>query len=256
LVTAQKCVRTGDIDEVGDDSHLTFFEMLGNFSFGDYFKKEAIAYSWEFLTGKEWLGLDPTRLSFTVFEDDDLAYDCWSEHISAAGIDPTTRIMRLSEETNYWPPFSVSKGSPGPCGPNSEMFYWTNPMTIPGIMAGEYSREQWIADDEAKNWLEIWNDVFIQFDWQGKLRNPERPSDGWQKSGMPNLPFLSIDTGMGMERTVAVLDGKSSVYDTDAFLPILAKIDALRSGDSANQPPPVRRLTDSPVWESDSYIVI
>jgi alanyl-tRNA synthetase len=252
LVTAQKCVRTGDIDEVGDDSHLTFFEMLGNFSFGDYFKKEAIAYSWEFLTGKEWLGLDPTRLSFTVFEDDDLAYDCWSEHISAAGIDPTTRIMRLSEETNYWPPFSVSKGSPGPCGPNSEMFYWTNPMTIPGIMAGEYSREQWIADDEAKNWLEIWNDVFIQFDWQGKLRNPERPSDGWQKSGMPNLPFLSIDTGMGMERTVAVLDGKSSVYDTDAFLPILAKIDALRSGDSANQPPPVRRLTDSPVWESDS----
>ena len=100
LVTAQKCVRTGDIDEVGDDSHLTFFEMMGNFSFGDYFKNEAIAYSWEFLTDEKWLGLDPQRLSFTVFEDDDEAYDCWATHIKAAGIDPTTRIMRLSEETN------------------------------------------------------------------------------------------------------------------------------------------------------------
>ncbi len=229
LVTAQKCVRTGDIDEVGDDSHLTFFEMMGNFSFGDYFKKEAIAYSWEFLTDEKWLGLDPQRLSFTVFEDDDEAYDCWATHIKAAGIDPTTRIMRLSEETNYWPPKSISKGSPGPCGPNSEMFYWTNPETVPGTNPGDYSREEWIADDEARNWLEIWNDVFIQFDWQGKLRNPDRPSDGWEKSGMPNLPFASIDTGLGLERTVAVLEGKSSVYDTDAFLPILAKIDQLRS---------------------------
>lgn len=229
LVTAQKCVRTGDIDEVGDDSHLTFFEMMGNFSFGDYFKKEAIAFSWEFLTGKEWLGLDPKRLSFTVFEDDDEAYNCWSEHISAAGIDPSTRIMRLSEETNYWPPKSISKGSPGPCGPNSEMFYWTNPDTIPGTNPGDYSRDQWIADDDARNWLEIWNDVFIQFDWQGKMRNPERPSDGWEKSGMPNLPFASIDTGLGLERTVAVLEGKSSVYDTDAFVPILNLIDSLQS---------------------------
>ena len=228
LVTAQKCVRTGDIDEVGDDSHLTFFEMMGNFSFGDYFKNEAIAYSWEFLTDEKWLGLDPQRLSFTVFEDDDEAYDCWATHIKAAGIDPTTRIMRLSEETNYWPPKSISKGSPGPCGPNSEMFYWTNPETVPGTNPGDYSREEWIADDEARNWLEIWNDVFIQFDWQGKLRNPERPSDGWEKSGMPNLPFASIDTGLGLERTVAVLEGKSSVYDTDAFTAILAKIDALR----------------------------
>ena len=234
LVTAQKCVRTGDIDEVGDDSHLTFFEMMGNFSFGDYFKSEAIAYSWEFLTDKQWLGLDPKRLSFTVFEDDDEAYNCWAVHIKQAGIDPTTRIVRLSEETNYWPPKSISKGSPGPCGPNSEMFYWTNPATVPGTKAGDYSREQWIADDEARNWLEIWNDVFIQFDWQGKLRNPERPSDGWEKSGMPNLPFASIDTGLGLERTVAVLEGKSSVYDTDAFTAILAKIDELRGVDDSS----------------------
>ncbi|MEI8281514.1 MAG: alanine--tRNA ligase, partial [Armatimonadota bacterium] len=227
LVTAQKCVRTGDIDEVGDDSHLTFFEMLGNFSFGDYFKKEAVAFSWEFLTDKEWLGLDPKRLSFTVFEDDE-AYGFWAEHLERAGIDPTTRIFRLGEETNYWPAGSFTKGPPGPCGPNSEMFYWTNPLTVPGIKAGDYSRDQWIADDEARNWLEIWNDVFIQSEWQGHLHNPDRPSDGWEKTGMPSLPFKSIDTGMGMERTVAVLEGKSSVYDTDAFLPILTKIDSLR----------------------------
>ena len=225
--------------------------MMGNFSFGDYFKSEAIAYSWEFLTDEKWLGLDPKRLSFTVFEDDDEAYNCWAAHIKKVGIDPSTRIMRLSEETNYWPPKSISKGSPGPCGPNSEMFYWTNPATVPGTKAGDYTREQWIADDEARNWLEIWNDVFIQFDWQGKLRNPERPSDGWEKSGMPNLPFASIDTGLGLERTVAVLEGKSSVYDTDAFLPILAKIDALRLG-SDGSTPTSSSLTDSPFWESDS----
>lgn len=229
LVTAQKCVRTGDIDEVGDDSHLTFFEMLGNFSFGDYFKKEAIAYSWEFLTSSEWLGLDPKRLSFTVFEEDDVAFECWSSHLEQAGIDPSTRIFRLGEETNYWPAGSFSAGPPGPCGPNSEMFFWTNPETVPGTQAGDYDRDRWIADDESKNWLEIWNDVFIQYEWQGHHRNPDRPSDGYVKTGLPNLPFASIDTGMGMERTVAVLTGKTTVYDTDAFLPILEKIEALRS---------------------------
>ncbi len=253
LVTAQKCVRTGDIDEVGDDSHLTFFEMLGNFSFGDYFKEEAIAYSWEFLTGKDWLGLDPKRLSFTIFEDDEVAYEAWSKHLKSVGIDPSTRIMRMSEETNYWPPFSVSKGSPGPCGPNSEMFYWTNPETVPGVNVGDYDRDRWIADDEARNWLEIWNDVFIQYDWQGKLRNPERPSDGWVKSSMPNLPFASIDTGMGMERTVAVLAGKTTVYDTDAFLPILEKIDGLRRseepsslGEAGKRSEPGEGFTETP----------
>src|SRR6185369_15098624 len=122
LTTAQKCVRTGDIDEVGNLSHLTFFEMMGNFSFGDYFKKEAVAFSWEFLTSKEWLNLDPKKLSFTVFEDDNETFGYWSEHISAAGLDPSSRIFKLSEETNYWPAGAFSKGPPGPCGPNSEMF--------------------------------------------------------------------------------------------------------------------------------------
>ena len=222
VTTAQKCVRTGDIDEVGDDSHLTFFEMLGNFSFGDYFKLEAIDYSWEFLTGEKWLNLDPTRLSFTVFDNDDEAYNKWADHLTKVGIDPTTRIFRLGEETNYWPAGAFSKGPPGPCGPNSEMFYWNSNATVPGIKAGDYSREQWLADDDAKNWLEIWNDVFIQYEWQGT-----EGKDGWEKTGMPNLPFQSIDTGMGIERTVAVLNGYRSVYETDAFSSIFDKIKSL-----------------------------
>ncbi len=225
LTTAQKCVRTGDIEEVGDTSHLTFFEMLGNFSFGDYFKKDAIAYSWEFLTSSEWLGLDPNRLAFTVFSEDDEAFGHWSEHIAKAGIDPNTRIFRLGEDTNYWPASSFSKGPPGPCGPNSEMFYWTSQTEPPPT--GPYSREDYLRDEAAGKWLEIWNDVFIQYDWQGRLRNPERPNEGYQKEGMPDLPFQSIDTGMGLERTSAVLGGFSSVYDTDAFQVIIREIEAV-----------------------------
>ncbi len=236
LTTAQKCVRTGDIDEVGNLSHLTFFEMLGNFSFGEYFKEEAIAYSWEFLTSKDWLGLDPKRLSFTVFEEDDETFGYWAKHLSEAGIDPETRVFRLGEETNYWPAGAFSNGPPGPCGPNSEMFYWvSNDSEPPPFSRNEkeegagggvpaYTRDQWIADDAAKNWLEIWNDVFIQYEWQGELKNPERPADGFKKLGMPNLPFQSIDTGMGLERTSAVLGGFQSVYDTDLFEPIINRI--------------------------------
>ncbi len=234
LTTAQKCVRTGDIDEVGNLSHLTFFEMLGNFSFGDYFKEEAIAYSWEFLTSAEWLGLDPKRLSFTVFEEDDETYGYWAKHLSEAGIDPETRVFRLGEETNYWPAGAFSNGPPGPCGPNSEMFYWTsNEVEPPPFSRNEegagggvspYTRDQWIADDAAKNWLEIWNDVFIQYEWQGELKNPDRPAMGFKKTGMPKLPFESVDTGMGLERTSAVLGGFQSVYDTDLFTPIVSRI--------------------------------
>ena len=240
LATAQKCVRTGDIESVGNLSHLTFFEMLGNFSFGDYFKKEAIDFSWEFLTSPQWLGLDPKRLSFTVFEEDDEAYACWEQHVKSAGIKPETRIFRLGEETNYWPAGAFSSGPPGPCGPNSEMFYWTSNDTPPPTIDGTYTTEEWLADDAAKNWLEIWNDVFIQFEWQGELKNPERPSDGYQKLAMPNLPFQSIDTGMGLERTSAVLNGFSSVYDTDLFQPILSRISA-----ETKEKTPYRQLDES-----------
>ncbi|HEY0866648.1 MAG TPA: alanine--tRNA ligase [Fimbriimonas sp.] len=239
LATAQKCVRTGDIDEVGDLSHLTFFEMMGNFSFGDYFKAQAIAYSWEFLTSKEWLGLDPRKLSFTVHESDHEAFDEWSFWLRSVDIDPETRVFRLGEETNYWPAGAFSNGPPGPCGPNSEMFYWVGDGPPPlaakpeegagggGSGAGPYTREDWLRDDEAKRWLEIWNDVFIQYEWQGHLRNPARPSEGYEKDGMPALPFMSVDTGMGLERTAAALAGHDSVYDTDVFQPILGLISGL-----------------------------
>lgn len=232
LTTAQKCVRTGDIESTGDDSHLTFFEMMGNFSFGDYFKEEAIAYSWEFLTSPEWLGLEPTKLCFTVFENDDVSFDSWSRHLEAAGLDPNARIFRLGEETNCWPAGAFTHGPPGPCGPNSEMFYWISPEPPP---TGPYTREQYTQDDAEGKWLEIWNDVFIQYEWQGAPRNPERTSDGFVKTGMPNLPFNSVDTGMGLERTAAALGGKRTVYDTDAFEPILRKIEALRANSMPDQ---------------------
>jgi alanyl-tRNA synthetase len=248
LTTAQKCVRTGDIETVGDLTHLTFFEMMGNFSFGDYFKKEAVNLSWEFLTSPQWLGLDPKRLSFTVFEEDDEAFMAWSEKLQSVGINPETRVFRLDEETNYWPAGAFSAGPPGPCGPNSEMFYWTSEeIPVPSTESG-YGREDWIRDDAAQNWLEIWNDVFIQFEWQGHLRNPEKPGEGYIKDGMPLLPFQSVDTGMGLERTITVLTGKKSLYDTDLFEPILRHIGELRAipfeaGMLSNDDDPVGRAT-------------
>lgn len=228
LTTCQKCVRTGDIDEVGDLTHLTFFEMLGNFSFGDYFKKDAIAFSWEFMTSKEWLGLDVNRLSFTVFETDDEAYECWSEHLRSVGIDPATRVFRLGQDTNYWPAGSFTAGPPGPCGPNTEMFYWAdNSVPVP---SGPYSREDWLREEGQGLWLEIWNDVFIQSEWQGQLNDPSRPEKGWKKTGMPDLPFKSVDTGMGLDRTACVLNGFKSVYDTDSFQPIFRLMESVGSG--------------------------
>jgi alanyl-tRNA synthetase len=225
LTTSQKCVRTGDIETVGDLSHLTFFEMLGNFSFGDYFKQEAIKFSWEFLTGSNWLALDPKRLSFTVFQDDDEAYDAWAECLRTVGIEPANRIFRLGEETNYWPAGAFSSGPPGPCGPNSEMFYWTDANSLPP--SGTYTVDDYLNDESQGRWLEVWNDVFIQFEWQGQLRDPQSPALGYEKSGMPELPFRSIDTGMGLERTSCVLGGKQSVYDIDVFEPIFEKIQSL-----------------------------
>ena len=224
LVTAQKCVRTGDIEEVGDSSHLTFFEMLGNFSFGDYFKAGAIELSWEFITDPQWLGLDPKRLSFTIFQDDDEAYAEWAKWIAPTGLDPATRIMRLGEDTNYWPAGAFTFGPPGPCGPNSEMFYWVSPEEPP---TGAYSKDDWIRDESEGKWLEFWNDVFITYDWQGHLKDPSNPKLGYAKDGLPELPFLSIDTGFGLERASVVLGGYKSVYDTDLFEPILQRIESL-----------------------------
>ena len=195
--TAQKCLRTTDIEDVGDTSHCTFFEMMGNFSFGDYFKAEAIAYAWEFLF--DVLKLDIKNVRVSVFEDDDEAYDLWRQ----AGM-PEAKVFRFGEDDNYWPAGAVSKGPNGPCGPCSEIFYDTQahlPPTPDGV---------W--DD--KRWLEIWNLVFMQYD----------RGDG---GTLTPLPRRNIDTGMGLERTAAVLAGLRGPFETDLFAPILRQLEEL-----------------------------
>ncbi len=195
--TAQKCLRTTDIEDVGDTSHCTFFEMLGNFSFGDYFKAEAIPWAWEFLT--QVLNLNPEHLRFTVYEDDDEAYELWR----ACGV-PERKIFRFDEHSNYWPAGVISKGPSGPCGPCSEIFFDTQnhlPATPDGV---------W--DD--KRWLEIWNLVFMQYD----------RGDG---GSLVPLPRRNIDTGMGLERTAAVIAGLRGPFETDLFAPILRKLEEL-----------------------------
>jgi alanyl-tRNA synthetase len=216
LVTSQKCVRAKDIEEVGNPAHLTFFEMLGNFSFGDYFKASAIDYAWEFLTDAKWLGLDPSMLCCTVFEDDDEAYELWEPKWRSAGLDPNERIVRLGEDSNYWPAGALSKGPPGPCGPCSEIFYRTVPESE---MTGDY-----VVDEKAGRWLEIWNLVFMQYEWRGVVTDPDRPHLGFTKQGMDPLPQQNIDTGMGLDRTARVLGGFETVYDTDVFSPIVQAI--------------------------------
>lgn len=202
LTNVQKCIRTVDIDEVGDASHLTFFEMLGNWSLGDYFKEEAIAWSWAFLTSPDCLGLPPERLAFSVFAGDENAprdeesFRLWR----AVGV-PAERIFFLPKANNWWGP----AGQTGPCGPDTEMFVITDkepcgPDCSPACDCGRY--------------LEIWNDVFMQYNKQ---------ADG---TFLP-LSHPNVDTGMGLERTLCVLTGKKSVYDTELFTGILAKIASL-----------------------------
>lgn len=221
LVTSQKCVRAKDIEEVGNPAHLTFFEMLGNFSFGDYFKESAVDFAWEFLTSKEWLALDPNLLCVTVFEEDDEAYGFWAEKWRAAGFDPEQRIHRLGEASNYWPAGALSAGPPGPCGPCSEIFFRT---AAESELSGDFA-----TDEAAGKWLEIWNLVFMQYEWAGVLKDETQPHLGYIKTGMDPLPQKNIDTGMGLERTARVLGNFASVYETDVFSPIVAAI-AERAG--------------------------
>ena len=196
LANAQKCIRTGDIDEVGDATHLTFFEMLGNWSLGDYFKDEQIAWSWEFLT--EELKLPVEKLAVSVFAGDadaprdEEAAEKWLK----LGI-PAKKIAYLGKKDNWW-----AKGEIGPCGTDTEMFYWTGEGTAP---------ENFQETHDDPRWVEIWNDVFMTFD---------RQEDG----SLELLPQKNVDTGMGLERTVVVLNGLKSVYETDIFRGILAKI--------------------------------
>ncbi len=202
LTDCQKCIRTGDIDEVGDASHLTFFEMLGNWSLGDYFKEEAITWSHEFLTSSQYLGFSPDKLSVTVFEGndsvvrDDESMAIWKK----LGI-PEERIFALPMKDNWWGP----AGATGPCGPDTEMFIDTGKDACgsdckPGCNCGKF--------------FEIWNDVFMQY---------EKTEDG----SYVQLKQSNVDTGMGVERTIAMLQGQSTVFNTELFKPIMDTISDL-----------------------------
>ncbi|TEU02620.1 alanine--tRNA ligase, partial [Candidatus Aerophobetes bacterium] len=197
LASCQLCFRTNDLDKVGQTSyHHTLFEMLGNFSLGDYFKKEACQWSWEFVVKK--LGLSQDRIWVTVFEQDDETYQIWKK----IGI-PASRILKKGEEENFW-----SLGEVGPCGPDTEIFF---------DRGKEYGCSKMDCSPGCNNcsrWVEIWNLVFMQFnrDKEGKL-SP--------------LPSKNIDTGMGLERVAFVLQEADSVYDTDLFSPILDWLEGL-----------------------------
>jgi alanyl-tRNA synthetase len=207
-----RCVRAGgkhnDLENVGYTArHHTFFEMLGNFSFGDYFKKDAIRFAWDFVTGERWLGIDPQRLMVTVYHTDDEAYDIWHKQVGL----PADRIVRIGDKPgggsdNFW-----QMGETGPCGPCTEIFY-DHGAHIPGGPPGS-------ADADGDRWIEIWNLVFMQFD---------RSAEGV----LAPLPKPSVDTGMGLERTAAVMQGVHSNYEIDLFVNLIkAAAEATRSTD-------------------------
>lgn len=222
LTDYQKCIRTGDIDEVGDTSHLTCFEMLGNWSLGDYFKDEAITMSFEFLTDPKWLDIPLDKIGVTVFAGeegiprDDESAAIWKR----LGI-PEERIRFLPREDNWWGP----AGTTGPCGPDTEMFIDTGrpscgPDCGPGCKCGK--------------WLEIWNDVFMQYN---------KTADGTYEP----LTRKCVDTGMGIERTVTILNGKKSVYETEIFAPLIAAVERISGytyGSDAEKDKSVRIICD------------
>jgi alanyl-tRNA synthetase len=205
LADCQPCIRTDDIDEVGDSTHHTFFEMLGNWSLGDYFKEEAIKMSWEFLTSKKYLNLDKKRLAVSVFAGDadapfdQEAFDIWKVIFEENDI-PVARIAKLPKKNNWWGP----AGESGPCGPDTEMFYWTGDKnSIPDSF-----------NDDNALWVEIWNDVFMQYfkDLEGKFSI---------------LPQQNVDTGMGLERALSAINGLGDDYKTDLFWPIIEETEKL-----------------------------
>ena len=205
LCDVQKCVRTGDIDEVGDSSHCTFFEMLGNWSLGDYFKNEMIPWSFEFLTSPEYLGIPVEDIAVTCFAGDD---DCPKDGESAAlwekcGILPRN-IYFLPKSGNWWGP----AGTTGPCGPDTEMHIIRNHKEADKLGAYDFDNAP------AGTFLEVWNDVFMQYN-----KNAEGKYEP--------LKQKNVDTGMGLERTLCILNGKASVYETDIFENAIAEIERL-----------------------------
>ena len=218
VCTCQKCIRTGDIDNVGKTArHGTYFEMLGNFSFGDYFKKDAIAWSWEFLTDPKWMGLDPDRLYPSVYLEDDEAWKIWHEDV---GI-PENRIFRFGKGDNFW------EHGAGPCGPCSEIYYDRGP---------EYGcgKPDCTVGCDCDRYMEIWNNVFTQFDNDGQNHYTE-------------LKQKNIDTGMGLERLACVIQGVDSLFDVDTVMNITRKVSEITGahyGESHSKDVSLRVITD------------
>ncbi len=218
VCTCQKCIRTGDIENIGKTArHGTYFEMLGNFSFGDYFKKEAIAWCWEFLTSPDWVGIDPDRLYPSIYVDDDEAFEIWNKDI---GI-PAERIFRFGKEDNFW------EHGAGPCGPCSEVYYDRGPeygCGKPGCTVG----------CDCDRYMEVWNNVFSQFDNDGNNNYTE-------------LKQKNIDTGMGLERLAVVCQGVDSLFDVDTVMNITHKVSELTGafyGQSHKKDVSLRVITD------------
>ena len=218
VTTCQKCIRTGDIENIGKTArHGTYFEMLGNFSFGDYFKREAITWCWEFLTSPDWVGLDPNRLYPSIYQDDDEAFEIWNKEI---GI-PAERIFRFGKEDNFW-----EHGS-GPCGPCSEVYYDRGEeygCHKPGCTVG----------CDCDRYMEVWNNVFSQFNNDGEGHYTE-------------LIQKNIDTGMGLERLACVCQNVSSLFDTDTVMNITNKVSEItgaRYGQSESRDVSLRIITD------------
>jgi alanyl-tRNA synthetase len=201
LVNVQKCIRTVDIESVGDPTHNTFFEMLGNWSLGDYFKKEALEWSWEFLTSPQWLSLEKGRMAASVFAGDQdalfdqEAFNLWKE----IGISEK-RIAKLPKVNNWWGP----AGETGPCGPDSEIFYWV----------GDENKAPASFNDDNDLWVEIWNNVFMEYN---------KKADG----AYERLSQQNVDTGMGLERLLMIFNGLDDVYKTELFWPLIVKIQVL-----------------------------
>ena len=218
VCTCQKCIRTGDIENIGKTArHGTYFEMLGNFSFGDYFKHEAIAWSWEFLTSPEWVGIDPDRLYPSIYVDDDEAFEIWNKEI---GI-PAERIFRFGKEDNFW------EHGAGPCGPCSEIYYDRGP---------EYGcgKPDCTVGCDCDRYMEVWNNVFSQFDNDGEGHYTE-------------LKQKNIDTGMGLERLAVVCQGVDSLFDVDTVMNITHKVSELTGayyGKSHKMDVSLRVITD------------
>lgn len=207
VTTAQKCVRVGDIENVGRTRrHLSLFEMMGNFSFGDYFKRDAILWAWEFLTGPEWMGMDRDKMYVTIYKDDEEAFGYWTQEVGLSA----DHIHRFDADENFWPANAPLEGPNGPCGPCSEIYYDR------GENYGDDTWADYFQTRESARFLEVWNLVFPQFDRQDLDANGQPV--------LKDLPFKNIDTGMGLERVASVVQDVPDFYSNDVFKPIIDRV--------------------------------